>query len=179
MHHPDVSLFGLHANTIACFIYSSIINKPWHPLWTYFFLSVWLPRFIFLKILWSNHFSVKPEMCFTRGSEGKLFVSVLANTSPESSQSKPLSAEKGKTPSLTLAFFCFSLSFLWPPLSNQRRSFMCHFLYSKTNLLHLSYNPPSVTDGISVSLEDGYGGACPVTHAINFSSKVKPCWCCY
>lgn len=33
--------------------------------------------------------------------------------------------------------------------------------------------------GLSVSLEDGYGGACPVTHAINFSSKVKPWQCCY
>lgn len=36
---PDASLFGLHANTIACFIYSSIINKPWHPPWTYSFFS--------------------------------------------------------------------------------------------------------------------------------------------
>lgn len=76
MHHPDASLFGLHANTIACSIYSSIINKPWHPVWTYYFLSDWLPRFILLKILWSNCFSIKPEMCFTHDSERKSFVAV-------------------------------------------------------------------------------------------------------
>lgn len=174
---PDASLFGLHANTIACFIYSSIINKPWHPPWTYSFFSQSDCQNLFFWRYCGATIFQSSQRC----ASGVALEENLSLPSKHRLRTKPAKSAFGRQRDATKChsgFFCFSLLFSWPPLLKWQRFFTCHSLYSKTNLLHLNYNPPSVTVGPSVSLEDGYGGACPLTHAINFSSKVKPCWCC-
>ena len=72
-------------------------------------------------------------------------------------------------PQLTTCLFHLSLSVLY-------------LFYLKSNLLRLAknnlHNPQGVTVRPFVMLQDWYWAACPVTCAINFSSKVKLGPCC-
>lgn len=115
MHHPDVSLLGLQANTIACIIYSSIINKPWHPLWTYFFSQSDCQDLFFWRYCGAT-ISQSSQRCAARGAlkENDSFPSVSTNTHPKWSRSEPHLAEKGTAPKATPASSVLACHFCFP-----------------------------------------------------------------
>lgn len=177
-------------------IYFSIINKPWHPLQTHFSSrggdcqDFFFPEMILVQI-----FSC-PVINITDTSLQSLTICSWAIQELQLKM-KPsyatLHQKKGReSTECHFASFCHSNSLWWHPLSKvPSTADNVHFLFvtlrlifallrekftahSKNNL----HNPQGVTSRPSVMPQDWFCASCPVTCAINFSSKVKLCPCC-